>query len=319
MIIEKIGEGDTLQEAHENARKLLNAPDNVEVNFETISLPVKKVLGLFGGKKAKVKAFYEVKEKKKKEKKPVKNNKKPVKKSEAPKKAEKETPKKEEEKPASPERLEQAKNDSSVYIKDVIEKLLEKEIKVDAEIKDNAVYILIDSMDSEVDGIIIGRRGETLDSLQYLASLVANKGHDDYIRVTLDVANYREKREATLIALARRNAKNVLRSGRRITLEPMNPYERHIIHTAVQEIEGITSHSVGSNFDRRVVISLADGYRAKGGRRNDRARGYSRSSRPRRSESNASSEEREIKKDISSAPLYGIVSSPAKEDGSSEE
>ena len=102
------------------------------------------------------------------------------------------------------------------------------------------------SLDGEHLGFIIGRRGDTLDALQYLTGLVANRVDNAYYRVTLDIGNYREKREQALVALAQRLANKTARTGRRSSLEPMNPYERRIIHTAVQEIEGVTSWSVGS-------------------------------------------------------------------------
>ncbi len=114
------------------------------------------------------------------------------------------------------------------------------------------------SLDGENLGFIIGRRGDTLDALQYLTGLVANRVDNAYYRVTLDIGNYREKREQALISLARRLAAQTARTGRRHSLEPMNPYERRIIHTAVQEMEGVTSWSVGSEPNRRVVIGAAD-------------------------------------------------------------
>ena len=104
-------------------------------------------------------------------------------------------------------------------------------------------------------GVIIGRRGETLDALQYLASLAANSGEGGFYRLVLNTGNYRQKREQTLQSLARRMAGQVLRTGRNRTLEPMNPYERRIIHTTVQSIEGVVSNSVGDGAARRVVIS----------------------------------------------------------------
>ncbi len=103
-------------------------------------------------------------------------------------------------------------------------------------------------------GVIIGHRGETLDALQYLTSLVANRGEEAYRRVTLDTGGYRKKREQTLEALAKRIAQNAVRTRRSTTLESMNPYERRIIHTAVQEVKGATSWSVGEDPNRRVVI-----------------------------------------------------------------
>ena len=313
MIIEKIGEGETIEQAQENARALLNAPEYADIKFDIICAPSKKILGLFGGKKAQVKASYEVKEKQKKQPAKVKakkTDKKPAKKAVKADETKAPAPQaeKKEEKTREPldeARLEKARVECEAYVKDITSKMLDKEVQTTSKTMDGTtVFITLDSGDHDVDGMIIGHRGETLDAIQYLASLVANKGHDDYVRVSLDVANYREKRKTTLTALAHRNAKNALRTGRRITLEPMNPYERHIIHTAVQDIEGVTSHSIGSNVERRVVISPADG--GKG--RNDR-RGGRRSGGNHRSQKSTSApvENREPKKDLSSAPLYGIV------------
>lgn len=107
-------------------------------------------------------------------------------------------------------------------------------------------------------GVIIGRRGETLDAIQYLVSLVANKIDNKYTRITIDSGNYREKREKTLQSLARKIAANAVETGRTSTLEPMNPYERRIIHAAVAQIEGATSTSVGDEPNRKVVISSAN-------------------------------------------------------------
>lgn len=104
-------------------------------------------------------------------------------------------------------------------------------------------------------GVIIGRRGETLDALQYLSGLVANRQEGDYMRVTIDSGNYREKRERTLQQLARKLSNSAIRYGRPSTLEPMNPYERRIIHSTVSGIEGVTSSSIGEEPNRRVVIS----------------------------------------------------------------
>lgn len=107
-------------------------------------------------------------------------------------------------------------------------------------------------------GVIIGRRGETLDSLQYLAGLVANRESGDYMRVTIDSGNYREKRERTLEKLAQKLSSTAMRNGRKVTLEPMNPYERRIIHSTVSKIEGVSSSSVGDEPNRKVVITPAN-------------------------------------------------------------
>lgn len=118
---------------------------------------------------------------------------------------------------------------------------------------ENSVMYRISGKDS---GIVIGRRGETLDALQYLTSLVVNKHSNRYVRVTMDVENYREKREETLVRLARRLADKVVRFRRSISLEPMNPYERRIIHSALQNNEFVETYSVGEDPNRKVVIAL---------------------------------------------------------------
>lgn len=124
-------------------------------------------------------------------------------------------------------------------------------------------------------GSVIGRRGETLDAIQYLTRLVLNRQTDEYKHISINVGNYREKREATLRALASKNAAKVRKYGRNVVLEPMNPYERRIIHTAVQEIEGVTSHSVGSDDDRKVVITLEEGVKPTNGSSYNNNRGRS--------------------------------------------
>ena len=117
-------------------------------------------------------------------------------------------------------------------------------------------------VEGEGAGALIGHHGDTLDSLQYLANLAANKKvageKRDFCRVTVDVENYRAKREETLRALARRKAEQVLRYKKSVMLEPMNPYERRIIHSEVQKIEGVSTNSIGSENNRRVVLYLED-------------------------------------------------------------
>ncbi len=114
------------------------------------------------------------------------------------------------------------------------------------------------ALEGEDLGFVIGRRGDTLDALQYLVSLIANRQSEDYYRVTIDIGNYREKRERSLTGLAKKTGNQVARTGRRVSLEPMNPYERRIIHTAVQNINGATSWSVGSEPNRYVIIGPSD-------------------------------------------------------------
>lgn len=146
-------------------------------------------------------------------------------------------------------------------------------------------------------GVVIGRRGETLDSLQYLAILAGNRGEENYCRLSVDCCGYREKRRETLEALALKTAKKVLKAGRRITLEPMNPYERRIIHSKVSEVEGVSSRSIGEEPFRKVVIS-ANEPRRNGGRReggNRQGRSYDTGSY-RRSSEFSTSFEREYKR-----------------------
>ena len=105
-------------------------------------------------------------------------------------------------------------------------------------------------------GILIGRRGETLDALQYLTSLYVNRGQEGYTRVTLDTENYRAKREEALRRLANRMANRAVKTGRKVVMEPMNPYERRILHSALQQNDAVTTHSVGEEPNRHVVITL---------------------------------------------------------------
>ena len=105
-------------------------------------------------------------------------------------------------------------------------------------------------------GILIGRRGETLDAVQYLTSLRVNRGQEGYTRVTIDTENYRAKREDTLIRLANRMANRAVKTGRKVSLEPMNPYERRIIHSALQANEAVDTHSEGEEPNRHVVITI---------------------------------------------------------------
>ncbi|MDD3428895.1 MAG: protein jag [Oscillospiraceae bacterium] len=113
-------------------------------------------------------------------------------------------------------------------------------------------------VDGENVGALIGRRGETMEALSYLTGLVANRSGGDYEKIGLDVAGYRSKRETDLVALAKRIGAKVAKTGRSYTLEPMNPYERRIIHSAISEMEGVKSESTGEGADRRIVISSTD-------------------------------------------------------------
>lgn len=126
-------------------------------------------------------------------------------------------------------------------------------------------------------GVIIGKRGETLDSLQYLAVLASSRAEETSVRISLDCNGYRDKRRETLNTLARKTSAKVIKQGRRIALEPMNPYERRIIHSCVAEIEGVSSRSSGTEPYRRVVI-YADRPKFDNRRRNSSTRGNRRDS-----------------------------------------
>lgn len=143
--------------------------------------------------------------------------------------------------------------DAKVFLRDVLDKM---GIMAEVKMKEEADALHIELIGPKM-GTIIGYRGETLDSLQYLTSLVVNKGHENpYKRVILDTENYRSKREETLKRLAGKTAYKVKKYKKAIKLEPMNPYERRIIHAALQEDKGITTFSEGDEPFRRIVIQL---------------------------------------------------------------
>lgn len=276
MIKEFIGTGKTIDEATNMAKTGLNAPLTADVKIEVIEMPKKKILGLFGGSDAKVKASYDDgKKEKKPAPKPVKKaTKKPESKKDTPKRVEKEAEKK-----ASAPKKEVKPAEKKVQPETVVKKEREYPKSVDLEVAKSYLYAIMKGMnieDAKIDasyedgvvtlnlecgdyGIVIGRRGETLDSIQYLLSLVMKKSANGYVRVVLNVADYREKRAEMLKNMAQRHSQYVLRTGRRYTFEPMNPYERRVIHTAVQEIEGVTSRSVGYDQNRRVMIEPEGG------------------------------------------------------------
>ena len=263
MTKEVIKEGATVEEARAAAMLELGLTDEDDFHTEVLKMPEKKFLGLFGGHKAEVKISVEVPD----EKAPKKSNKKPQQKAQKQqkpqeKKAQKPAPKKaeepktkeakaEEKKPLNPS---DAHEKTAEYIASIVKGLGLEACDVKAFDNDEEVAFDLDCGDDY--GIVIGRRGETLDAIQYLARMVENRGTQSYKRVSINVGNYREKREAALIALAKKDAARVLRMNRSYTLEPMNPYERRIIHTAIQEIEGVTSYSIGEDLDRRVVIAI---------------------------------------------------------------
>ncbi len=126
------------------------------------------------------------------------------------------------------------------------------EVTVTSELKGDMIEV---NLEGDNMGVVIGKRGDTLDSIQYLTSLVVNQKSEDYIKVSIDTENYREKREEVLCALAQRLAAKVSRTGRKFALEPMNPYERRIIHSNLQDNEDVTTFSIGQEPYRKVVIA----------------------------------------------------------------
>lgn len=227
LIKEAFGTGNTLDEAKEAALKALEAPADADIKYDVIERPKAKVLGIFGGSPAKMRAYYEYEDD-------------PFAKAKA-------------------------------YLMNILKNLGVEEAEISVEADEEDVRISISCGDDY--GSVIGRRGETLDAIQYLTRLVINRGSEEYRRVSINVGNYREKRENTLRALARKNAAKVRKYGRNVVLEPMNPYERRIIHTTVQEIEGVTSHSVGSDDERKVVITLEEGVKPLNGGGYNKGRG----------------------------------------------
>lgn len=285
MIKEAFGKGTTIEAAIEAAKNELGAPWDADVKVEVLKTAKKKTLGLFGGSLAEVRAYYEVPDEvKKSEAKPFKAQK-PAK---TEKKAETKKPEIKKDaapkKPASVKETEKTVGEASkaaeAYIKGILDGMGVQDAKISSCEDDESVYVQLDCGNDY--GYVIGRRGETLDAIQYLTRLVINKGKDNYKRVSINAGNYREKREETLRELAKKNAARVKKYGRNVCLDPMNPYERRIIHTTIQEIEGVDSHSIGSESDRRVVITLAEGFKATNpsggrGRRGDYRRYDNRS------------------------------------------
>ncbi len=316
MIKEAIGKGATIEEARENAVLQLQANEFDDVQFDVIAMPKAKVLGIFGGSQAEVRAYIEVEEKKEKPAKKEKARKEKPNKNEVVKKeVQKSEPKPQKSKnddygEAVAEKDIDANSPAGkavAYIKPILAAMNcgEPEIKVAS--REGASLIIIDGDDLS---ILIGHRGETLDALQYLAGLAASNG-DKHYKISLNIGNYREKREDTLKALAKRISAQVLKTGKSRSLEPMNPYERRIIHTAVQEIEGVTSVSFGDGAGRRVVIA-PEGQEITPPRMNDRRRNDRGHNRGRRNDRRGSAQktvaapQRAPKSDIDT-PLYGKI------------
>ena len=252
--------GDSIDNAVELALQDLKLTKD-DVIVTVLEEPSKGFFGI-GSKLAKVRV-----EEKPKEKPVKKESPKPEKpKAEAP--AKKKQPKKE--KPVEEPSAEEDYNfgETNVFgerpadltevaehpAKDFLEGIFkEMNLNVNLKVSTNADCVYVD-VDGEDSGTVIGKRGQTLDAMQYLTSLVVNKGESGYTRVVIDAEGYRQKRELALEKLAVRLAEKAKRSGRNVRLEPMNPYERKVIHTALQKVSGVTTKSEGEEPFRRVVI-----------------------------------------------------------------
>ncbi len=204
---EAIATGNTTDQAKENACKMLNVdPLDERIEFEILEMQSKKVLGIFGGRPAKVKITLK----------------------------------------QEPDQI------AEEFLSEIIKLMGLEDITLSSTKENDVINIDVEGEDV---GFIIGRRGETLDALQYLACLVTNRVDSSYSRVCINTGDYREKREKTLENLGRRLAIKVAKTGKKCALEPMNPYERRIIHTSVQKINGAISYSEGENLSRHVVIA----------------------------------------------------------------
>ena len=274
MIKEVIATGKNYEQALDLGCQQLGLT-RADVDFEIIDMGSKGFLG-FGNKPAKVRVFIEVPDPKpaeapkaaavvdkKPEEKPVfvekkKPQHKPERKPAPEKKAESVVVEEKAEQAAAPAEEKRVYNIGDKdkiaveYVADILKAMGLDQIVVSHTVRDNVVNI---KLEGDVSGAAIGRRGETLDAMQYLAGLAANREEGDYVRIVLDSGNYRDKRRVTLEQLAKKLANSVIKSGRSTTLEPMNPYERRIIHATISEINGVTSSSIGEEPNRRVVIS----------------------------------------------------------------
>lgn len=311
MIKQAIGKADTVEAAKEQALLELNAPLDAEVQFEIIALPKKKTLGLFGGSQAEVKAFIEVAEKTEKKAARPRPEKAPRAEQKAARPAQQAAVSTE---PVSVTPAAEVAADSPAgkgiaYLSNVLEKLGCTKAEITVNSVEGGTQI---NISGEGLGVVIGHRGETLDALQYLVSLAANAGQGGYHRIVLNTGDFRKRREQTLIALAQRMSDQAIKSGKCRTLEPMNPYERRIIHTTVQQIEGVTSISFGEGAARRVVIApegkeprprMDYNRNGRGGRRGDR--GFSR---PRKEAYKPQvNPDKAPVKDADALPLYGRI------------
>ena len=273
MIKEIIAQGKDIIEAKENARAALGAGPLDDVNFEILHAGSRGIFGIIGVKPAQVRAYMELPDAeerhRRKSEKPRRENKPEGEKRQDNKKKKDDAPKAEK-KPQSavvpevelklePKNVADGEDMSFDFVKTVI-----ADIGLSAEAslytcEDGTRRIIIAGDDAST---LIGHHGDTLDALQYLANLASARkninGERDKSRVTIDIEGYRAKREETLRALARRMAAKALRNKRSVMLEPMSAYERRIIHSEIQNIEGVSTNSIGSDNNRKIVIFLTD-------------------------------------------------------------
>ena len=287
MIKEITAVGKDILEAKENARAALGAGELDDVQFEVLDSGSKGIFGIIGVRPAKVRAFIElpdIHEKRQRNDRPKRENKQGEKKTEK----REGQPKPKQKKPAQEKKSVQEKKaePKSAPKSEVIP---EAELKMERRIVETGEDMSFDFVKTVIADIglnaeaelyscedgtrrstivgddasaLIGHHGDTLDALQYLANLASarknSKGERDKSRVTLDIEGYRKKREETLRALARRMAQKALRNKRSVMLEPMSAYERRIIHSEIQGIEGVSTNSIGSDNNRKIVIFLTD-------------------------------------------------------------
>lgn len=296
---EVIASGKDLTEARENARLALGAGELDDVTFETIDLGSRGIFGIIGVRPAKVKASMEVAdaEPRREVRRPREAREGAPKRERAPRRegdraagaannaprAPKAPRPPHEEKPAAvPEEalhfthVDAAPGDDRAldFVNTLIADLGLTDVETELLRCDDGTRRV--SIKGENASLLIGHHGDTLDALQYLANLATSQkdenGERDRSRVTIDIEGYRAKREQTLRRLARRMANKALSRGSKVTLEPMTPYERRIIHSEVQSIEGVTTQSIGSDSSRRVVIYPEQAVARTGGKRRSASR-----------------------------------------------
>lgn len=227
-----VSEGKTTNEAIEKGLKELKVSKNM-VDIKVLEEGKRSFFDILAPRVVKVELT-------------VKENYEPVKEITMEKKANNE------EKNIDPIDLENAKNSITDFLKELLEKISDKKFEYSVEIKEQNIEVTINGEDS---GFLIGYRGDVLNSLQTIMSSIANKNSNSRIKVILDIENYRNKRKETLENLAVKVSKTVSKTGKSITLEPMGAYERKIIHSKLQESKYVTTHSIGEEPNRRIVIS----------------------------------------------------------------